>query len=90
MTSPKRGNTFALALLLFYPVVLIVVSLVIGLIVNGNIISAEKASLILIVIQDLLILLIPIVIYCLVTKSKLTVLIPHEKLSLKNIFYIIH
>ncbi|MEI3162409.1 MAG: type II CAAX endopeptidase family protein [Lachnospirales bacterium] len=89
MTSPKRGNIFALALLLFYPVVLIIVSLVIGLIVNGNIISAEKASLVLIVIQDLLILLIPIVIYCLVTKSKLTVLIPHEKLSLKNIFYII-
>lgn len=89
MISPKKGNIFALALLLFYPIASIAVSVVIGLLTVGTDYSIDKASLVLIVIQDLIIILIPIIAYCLITKTKLTTLIPHEKLSLKNILYIV-
>ena len=57
----KKGNIFALALLLFYPIASIAVSVVIGLLTVGTDYSIDKASLVLIVIQDLIIILIPII-----------------------------
>ena len=50
MISPKKGNIFALALLLFYPIASIAVSVVIGLLTVGTDYSIDKASLVLIVI----------------------------------------
>lgn len=85
MTSPKKANIFALALIIYTIVIQIVLSITL-IKFNSDI---EKVYLIFIVIQDLIILLIPILFYCLISRTRLSAIIPHERLSLKNIVYII-
>lgn len=85
MTSPKRGNIFALALICFSTIAVLIISFTIAFME----IDADKASLAVIVIQDLIILLLPVLFYCFVTHTKLLEIIPHEKLSLKNALYVI-
>lgn len=85
LTSPKRGNIFALILILYVTVVMIAISLTVA--VTG--VDENKFQLLLIVIQDLIILFIPVLFYCLFTRTRLGEIIPHEKLSLKNIMYVI-
>ncbi len=85
MTSPKRGNIFALGLIFFLVISMVAIS--IAVLFTG--VDADKATLAITVVQDLIIFLIPVLIYCLITHTKLTEIIPHEKLSLKNILYII-
>lgn len=85
MISPKRGNIFALALILFSTIAMLVISLIIAF--TG--IDADKAQLTVTVTQDLIIILIPVLFYCLITNTKLLDIIPHESLSLKNVLYII-
>lgn len=85
MTSPKRGNIFAIFLILFSTIA----SLVISIILANTGADIEKAQLVLIIIQDLIILLIPVLLYCLISHTSLSSIIPHERLSGKNILYII-
>lgn len=85
MTSPKRGNIFALFLILFSTIA----SLVISIVLANTGADIEKAQLVLIIIQDLIILLIPVLLYCLISHTSLLSIIPHERLSGKNILYII-
>lgn len=85
MTSPKKANIFALLLLLYSTAATFLISF---LVVKSGI-NAEIAQLILIVIQDLLILLIPVIFYCIFTHTPLGMIIPHEKLSGTNILYVI-
>ena len=86
MTSPKRGNIFAIFLILFSTIA----SLVISIILANTGADIEKAQLVLIIIQDLIILLIPVLLYCLISHTSLSSIIPHERLSGKNILYIIN
>lgn len=83
--KPSRANKFALFLILFSTIISFLLSF--ALLKSG--IDVEKAQLALIVLQDLIMLLIPVLIYLFVTRTKLTELIPHETLTLKNIIYII-
>lgn len=89
LTSTKRGNIFALILMGFYPIASVLISVIIGLITGGNDAKIEKAGLVVVIIQDLIIILIPVLLYSIVTRTKLKAIIPHEKLSIKNILYII-
>lgn len=85
ITKPSRANKFVLFLIIFSTLISFLLSFVI--LKSG--INPEKAQLVLIVLQDLIIILIPVLIYCFVTNTKLTELVPHERLSAKNVLYII-
>ena len=83
--KPSRANKFALFLILFSTFI----SLLLPFVILKSGIDVEKAQLALIVLQDLIIILIPVLIYLFLTRTKLTDLIPHEKLTGKNVIYII-
>ena len=83
--KPSRANKFALFLILFSTFI----SLLLPFVILKSGIDVEKAQLALIVLQDLIIILIPVLIYLFLTRTKLTDLMPHEKLTGKNVIYII-
>ncbi len=85
MNSPKRANIFALFLVIFS----LPASAAISFVILKAKIDIEKAMLVFVVIQDLILILIPVLLYCLVTKTRLSDTVCHERLSLKNIAYIV-
>ncbi len=80
--KPKNANKFSLFLFLFY---VIFVPLILSPLIYFNL--ANDA--ILIILQDLILILVPLGIYFLLTKQKLSEVLPHKKLSLKNVVYIV-
>ena len=82
--TAKSASQFALFLILFSTFA----SFSISALLLGLGADIEKAQLVLIIIQDIIIILIPVLIYCLVSRKKLTDIVPHNKLTLKNIGYI--
>lgn len=83
--NPSRANKFALFLILFSTFI----SFFLSFAISKSGIDPKKALLALIVLQDLIIILIPVLIYLFLTRTKLTDLVPHEKLTGKNVIYII-
>ena len=83
--KPSRANKFALFLILFSTFI----SFFLSFAISKSGIDPKKALLALIVLQDLIIILIPVLIYLFLTRTKLTDLMPHEKLTGKNVIYII-
>ena len=71
--KPSRANKFALFLILFSTFI----SLLLPFVILKSGIDVEKAQLALIVLQDLIIILIPVLIYLFLTRTKLTDLVPH-------------
>ncbi|MDO4300971.1 MAG: type II CAAX endopeptidase family protein [Clostridia bacterium] len=85
MNNPKKANIFVLALIIFS----VLASFVLSFVILKSGADIDKAQLVLIITQDLIILLIPIVVYCMVTHTRFLNIIPHERLSVKNVLYII-
>lgn len=84
MLNPKKANKFALALIIYT----IFLSFTLSLIIIKSGVNIEKAQLVLIVVQNIPALLLPILVYCGITRTKLNNIIPHERLSLKNGLYV--
>lgn len=85
MLSPKRANIFVLGMLLFS----VFASFALSFIIAQTGANIEKVQLISIIVQDLIIILLPILFYCTISRTKLSALIPHEGLTGKNILYIL-
>lgn len=86
MLKPKRANIFALILIFFT----ILTSAAVGVIfLNIDSVYAEQAETAVMVLQDVFMLLLPVAVYCIVFRTKITDIIPHEMLSLKNVGYIV-
>lgn len=85
MFSPRKANIFALLLIIFSIIAPVVISL---FIYNKPDLNLDNLELILIVTEDLITLLIPILLYCAITRTRLSAIIPHERLSFKNVLYI--
>ncbi len=87
MLSPRRGNGFMLFLIVFQAVFTIILSLVMLALLKYF--SEGALNNFLVITQDIFIFLIPIMIYLVFTKSSLGSVIPHSRLSPKNILYIL-
>lgn len=85
MNSPKRANKFLLFFLLYYLLILFVVPVIVYFLPSMHD-SIENYTMI---FQDFVLILIPLIIYSIVTKTKPSEYIPHKKLSLKNAVYVI-
>lgn len=82
--SPKKANIFSLLMLIWT----FVFSIIIGVISLFISIDPERFELLLITVQDLFLILIPIIFYCIITKTKITEIIPSTPLSIKNVIYV--
>lgn len=89
MLSPKRGNGFMLFLIAFQAVFTVALSLAAIVLIKYFHMSEGSFNTFLVLTQDIFIFLIPIVIYLIFTKSSLGDVIPHSRLSGKNILYIL-
>lgn len=85
MLNPKKANIFALGMLLFS----VFASFALSFTIVQTGADIEKVQLISIIVQDLIIILLPVLFYCTISRTKLSALIPHERLSGKNMLYII-
>lgn len=88
MLCPKRGNKFMLFLIVFQAVITIILSLAVLAAMKYTNLSEITLNNFIAVTQDIYIFLIPIGIYLIFTKSRLRDVVPHSRLSLKNILYI--
>lgn len=88
MNKPSHANRFMLAYLLYSGIILQVVILVVAAmgIVDFNSALGEK---ILLFSNHLLTFGIPIALFCIITRTRLGAVIPHERLSFKNIVLIL-
>lgn len=85
LLNPKKANIFALGMLLFS----VFASFALSFTIVQTSADIEKVQLISIIVQDLIIILLPVLFYCTISRTKLSALIPHERLSGKNMLYII-
>ncbi len=83
MLKPKRGNIFALMLILFTIITPFVMAYFLG-----KASDAGKAEIAVVTLQDVFMILLPVLLYCMIFRTRLTDIIPHERLTLKNAGYV--
>lgn len=86
MTSPKKANKFTFFLLLYMTAIPLLLSLFVKLMGYKD--TPQWLYNSVIIFQDFIVFVFPVVLYLLSTKQNIVHIVPHEKLSYKNILYI--
>ncbi len=82
MNNPKSANKFLFLFIIYYIFITIVLSLA-----TAFLPFLESNTML--IVQDLFLILVPIIIYLFFSKRKLSELIPHKRLDVKNALYVI-
>ncbi len=83
MLKPKRANIFALILIIFTILTPFIMAYTLP-----NTAGSDKAEIAAVTLQDVFMILLPVVLYCIIFRTKLTDVVPHERLTLKNAGYV--